>query len=93
MVGKHFVLGFIACLFFLACTGATFKYYGLTGADYNTGTLRGPKASDDIPFSKCAPIGNEQYPCVILFTNDFFALKQDYLDAKQKLKECEKRNR
>lgn len=86
-----FTLGFLSCLGLLACSGVAFRYYGIAEVDYNQGMLLGPKPKDDIPFSRCAPTGNEAHPCVIMFTKEFFALKLDYEDTKQKLKECQKR--
>lgn len=88
---RQFALGFIACLFVVGCAGAGFRYYGLSGVNYNDGILMGPKEKDDLPFSRCAPTGNEAYPCVVMFAKEFFALKLDYEDTKQKLKECEKK--
>lgn len=89
-LGKQFVIGFLSCVLLIACSGMTIHYYGLSGVSYNEGTLQGPKPKDDLPFSKCAPIGNDQSPCVVMFSQEFFMLKQDYLDTKQKLKDCEK---
>jgi hypothetical protein len=91
MVGKQFALGFLACLLLVACAGMKVKYYTFSQVDYNQGMLLGPKESDDIPFSKCAPVGNDANPCILMFREDFIALKQDYLDTKQKLKECQKK--
>jgi hypothetical protein len=89
---RHFLLGFMFCLVvFMGCAGFSIRYYGLSQVNYNDGVLLGPKAKDDLPFSKCAPIGNEPQPCIVMFTQDFFMLKQDYLDTKQKLKECQKK--
>lgn len=85
-----FILGFVCCLLVLGCAGASFKYYGLAEFDYNQGVLLGPKPKDDLPFSRCAPTGNVAHPCIIMFSTEFFALKQDYEDTKQKLKECQK---
>lgn len=90
MVNKEFLV-FLLVFFALACSGMTFKYYGLSEVVYEHGKLLGPKESDDVPFSRCAPNAQTKNPCVVLFTNDFFSLKQDYEDTKMRLKECERR--
>lgn len=90
-LSRQFAFGFIASFLIMGCAGAGFRYYGLSGVNYNEGILMGPKEKDDLPFSRCAPIGNEAYPCVVMFAKEFFALKQDYLDTQQKLKECQKK--
>ena len=74
----------------VGCAGFSYRYYGLSEVDYEHGTLLGPKEKDDLPFSKCAPNAESKHPCVIMFTKEFFAFKQDYEDTKQKLKECQK---
>jgi hypothetical protein len=89
-VVNKFSLGFVSCLLLFGCAGFTFRYYGLSGVSYSEGVLLGPKAKDDLPFSACAPNGESKNPCVVMFAKEFFALKLDYEDAKQKLKECQK---
>ncbi len=91
-LNRQFLFGFLACLMIVGCAGAGFRYYGLSAVNYNDGMLLGPKPKDDIPFSACAPVGNDAYPCVVMFSKEFFALKQDYEDTKQRLKECQKSN-
>jgi len=91
-VNRAFIVGFVSCLALTACVGAGFiKYYGMQGVAYDHGTLAGPFKEDDLPFSKCAENPQSKFPCVVMFAKDFFALKQDYEDTKQKLKECEKK--
>lgn len=72
----------------MGCAGFTFRYYGLAAAHYD-GSLLGPSADKDVPFSKCAPSEADKGPCVVMFTSEFFALKQDYLNIKAALKECQ----
>jgi hypothetical protein len=87
-----FLFGVLFSCMFMACAGAGFiKYYGLQSVAYDHGTLSGPSQEDDLPFSKCAENPREKFPCVVMFSKDFFALKQDYEDTKQKLKECERK--
>ncbi len=87
---RAFIFGFAFCFVLVACSAASFRYYGLEGVSYQEGKLLGPKPKDDLPFSMCAPTAAVRNPCVVLFATEFFALKQDYLDTKQKLKECQK---
>jgi len=81
----------ILFLVLLGCAGFSYHYYGLSEVDYSHGNLLGPKEKDDLPFSKCAPNGESNHPCVVMFAKDFFAFKQDYEDLKVKLTECEKK--
>lgn len=90
MVKRSFLFGFLSCLFLLGCAGFSYRYYGLSGVSYESGILLGPKPKDDIPFSACAPNPENKNPCVVMFAKEFFALKLDYEDTKQKLKECQK---
>lgn len=74
----------------LGCTAFAYRYYGLADVSYEQGTLLGPKEKDDLPFSKCEPSAQVKHPCVVMFTKDFIAFKQDYEDVKTKLQICEK---
>lgn len=74
----------------IACSGFSYKYYGMKDVSYEQGVLLGPNEKDDLPFSKCTPNTQTQYPCVVLFAKDFFAMKQDYEDTKNRLSACEK---
>jgi len=75
----------------LSCALAGVKYYGLSGVDFNTGKLMGHKAKDDLPFSVCAPVGNNPYPCVVMMVKDFYDMKREYEDIRQKLIDCQKK--
>jgi hypothetical protein len=88
---KHFLLGFLVCFFVMGCAGFTYRYYGLKDVVYEHGQLLGPTEKEDMPFSKCQPNSQSKHPCVVMFTKDFYALKLDYEDTKQKLQACEKR--
>jgi len=90
MVSKEFLIGFVACLLLIACAGAGFKYYGMKDVVFDHGMLLGPAEKEDLSFSKCAPNAQSKFPCVVMFATEFFAMKQDYEDTKQKLKECQK---
>ncbi len=83
-------LGLICTLALAGCAGFTYRYYGLADVGYEHGTLLGPSEKDDLPFSKCAPNAESKHPCVIMFTKEYMAFKQDYLDTQAKLIACEK---
>lgn len=74
----------------IGCAAFNYRYYGLGQVVYEHGMLLGPKPKDDLPFSQCAPNATTQHPCVVLFTKDFFAFKQDYEDLQIRLSDCEK---
>lgn len=90
MVKKSFLLGMGFSFLLIGCAGISFpyRYYGIGGADY-VGNLLGPQAKDDLPFVACAPDQANQGKCVVMFSDAFFKLKQEYLDTKQKLIECQ----
>jgi hypothetical protein len=88
-LNRYFYLGFIVCLFLVGCVGFTYHFYGLSEVIYDRGMLLGPNSKDDVPFSKCAPSADSRHPCVVMFTKDFFAFKQDYEDTQMRLKACE----
>lgn len=85
-----FLLGFAGALILAGCAGFSYRYHGLAGVGYEHGTLLGQKESDDIPFQSCEPNGQSKHPCVVMFTKEFLAFKQDYEDTKQKLIACQK---
>lgn len=91
MLNKFHVGFLFALLLIVGCAAFPFHYYGLSEVDYEHGTLLGPKSTDDLPFSKCAPNGQTKNPCVVMFVKDFFAWRQDYEDVKNKLIACEKK--
>ena len=89
MTKRDFYVAAITALILAACATFPYKYYGLSGVTYTNGTLLGPVAADDLPFSNCAPTAADAHPCVVMFAQDFFAFKQDYQDTQNKLEECE----
>lgn len=68
----------------------TFPYhhYGLEAESYK-GKLLGPKPKDDLELSVCQPDGQNKAKCSVLLTEEFRRLKDDYLETKQLLKECQ----
>jgi hypothetical protein len=76
-------------LFITGCAGFAYRNYGMDGVDYSQGTLVGDVSSNDVPFSRCAPGPQIKHPCTVLFSPEFYAMKQELLDTRQKLKECE----
>lgn len=90
VMNRSFLLGFLSALLLASCAGAGFKYYGIKDVIFEHGTLLGPTEKEDLPFSKCEPNAESKFPCIVMFAKEFFAMKQDYEDVKQKLKECQK---
>ncbi len=89
-VAKGFYLGFFCC-FVLSCATAAFnyKYYGMNLAQYKDGKLLGPEPKDDLPFERCAPTEADKGPCVVMFREDFFNMKEAYLRNEQALLDCQ----
>jgi hypothetical protein len=89
---KGYLAGLGTAFLMLGCVGAKFpyRYYGLGEADFTKGTLLGPTPSDDVPFVSCAPLGISHFPCVVIKAEDFFKLKQDYLDLQLNLDSCQR---
>lgn len=87
---KYFVTTFFLLGVVAACGSSFYPYYGLDQVNYAQGKLLGLEPSEDLPFMRCAPNNQVKNPCVVMFAKDFFALKQDYEDTQQKLKECQK---
>jgi hypothetical protein len=91
-LNRSFLAGLALGILLMGCAGASFptKYYVLDAVDYNKdGRLLGPSEIEDLSFDRCQPSVSNLHPCVVVFTSDFLALKQDYLDTKNKLISCE----
>lgn len=79
-----YAIEFLAILSLLGCSSSPtfeYKYYTLS-----SGKLLGAQATDDIPVSVC-----DNYGCLVMKTGDFLKMKEDYLDTKQKLINCERK--
>lgn len=90
---KRFFAGFFTCACLMACATSplfSYRFYNITGNPY-TGTLLGPDASKDIPFSRCAPVNGVQQ-CVVVFYTELNALIKDYKQTKVDLIACQKGN-
>lgn len=83
---RKILIGFFLTLTLLSCASFTYKYYGL---DLDGGKLLGPTASDDLSIVICKPNLEAQFPCTVMLYADFFAMKEDYLRIKERLKKCE----
>lgn len=90
MVTKSLVCGIAIGVLLMAGCGATFtyRYFGLAPMSYD-GMLLGPTASQDIPFSACAPKPGVARPCVVVFASEWFRLKADYQSLVESLKSCQ----
>lgn len=86
---KFWVAGFSLGVFVSCSTGFGYRYYGLEIPTYQ-GMLLGPEQKDDIPFSVCQPDGVEKGKCMVMLADEFFALKRDFKETKQRLIECER---
>ena len=89
---KTLVLGIVAGVLLSACVGMrpTFPYksYGLD-ADFYAGNLLGVEEKDDLPLDKCKPDDIAVGKCMVMFADDFYQMKADYLKAKSELSDCQ----
>lgn len=69
----------------------SYAYYGLQAAYYD-GKLLAVNPKDDTDLMRCAPDANGKGKCIVMFGGEFYAMKQDFLDTKQKLVDCEKQH-
>lgn len=86
---KHFAAGIGMGLLLAACAGAQFpyKYYGVNLA---TDTLQGPTPADDLGLiTQCTANPSDGSPCTAMLTDAFLALKQDYINTKNELNNCQ----
>lgn len=75
----------------LACNTAEvfpYKYYGLDVPDYD-GELLGAEDADDLPFSMCQPTAQHKGNCVVMFTEEFKALRLERARLKEIVKDCQ----
>ncbi len=86
-VNKAF--GVCLLLILVGCASFSYHFYGLKEVSYENGTMLGPSDKEDVPFSKCSPTASSKFPCVVMFAKEFYALKLDYEDTQQRLKQCE----
>lgn len=91
---KYLVVCMSVGMLMLGCgTTATFLYtvYGLDAKNYE-GKLLGhdPTGKDDLELSVCKPDPKVKGKCVVLLSTEYFKLKSDYLDIKQKLIDLQK---
>lgn len=73
----------------MGCAGFSYKYYGMSDMDYSKGKLLGPDEKSDLEFYVCQPTPSIKNPCVIMKATEFFKMKQEHEDLKEKLKACE----
>ena len=86
---KHFTAGLLLGFLPMGCAGVSYHYYGLNAEHYE-GTLLGPKAKDDKPFSVCTPNAQSKSPCVVMMQDEYFRMYQELLSARQALIDCQK---
>lgn len=97
MVNRSFAAGILFAILLVGCAGFSYKHYGLDLRDVpienlEKGKLLGPKEKDDRPLSDCSPNIETNYPCAVMFADEFYKLKEDYLRMREQLKACQKKN-
>lgn len=89
---RTLVVGIVAGLLLSACVGLRptfpYKYYGLNADNY-AGGLLGAEEKDDLPLDQCKPDDIAVGKCMVMFADDFYQLKSDYLKAKSDLIDCQ----
>lgn len=90
---RNMLFGVIIGFLVMGCAALTFSYpyYGLQAAHYD-GKLLAVDPKNDKDLSICAPDANVKGKCLVMLSADFFALKQDFLDTKQQLSDCQRGN-
>jgi hypothetical protein len=86
-----FLSGFILGCSLIACAAVpvfSYHFYNISRNNF-AGTLLGPTAADDVPFSRCAPVNGKQQ-CVVVFYSDLNALITDYKQTKSDLISCQR---
>jgi hypothetical protein len=88
---RNLLLGLVLGFFVMGCAAMTFSYnyYGLDAARYD-GKLLAVDPKNDKDLSVCQPDANAKGKCIVMLGSEFYALKGDYLDAKQKLSDCQR---
>lgn len=81
---------FVFFLALAACTSSADLYYGLEVPKDVRGTLLGATEEDDVPLTECYARPGKKSPCVVMFSSEFFKLRRDYLEMKERLKACER---
>lgn len=87
---KYAIIGLIAGLAISACATPIFgyKFYVLDANSYE-GFLRGPKPENDLSLLDCRPTDRKKHPCMVVKTEDYLTLVNDYLGTKIDLEKCE----
>lgn len=86
---KVFAAGIGLGLLLAACAGAQFpyQYYGMDLTDQK---LLGPTAADDLSLlTTCQATASDASPCSAMLTSEMLALKQDYINTKNQLNDCQ----
>lgn len=92
---KRILLGYsLGLLTLLSCAGVNYKYYGLELSPqcFDQGTLLGKQGSsgwEDLPLSSCKPDEIKKGKCIVMTSDEFFAAKQETLQLRQALKDCQ----
>lgn len=88
---KSFIVGIICGVLLLSCASAaiSYNYYGLAADSYD-GKLLGVDESKDLPLSICEPDAKVKGKCVVMLKAEFFKMKSDLDQTREKLISCER---
>lgn len=90
-LNTSFLIGILVGLSPLGCASVVFPYHFYNAEpDSYDGKILGPTAADDLPFSVCAPDAASNGNCIVMISDAFFQMKEDYLSTKQQLIDCQK---
>lgn len=85
----------ILCLFAVLSCGATAKFpfraYGLLPNSFEGKLISPTTPNGDLDLNDCKPDDKVKGKCLVMLREEFFKLKSDYLDIKQKLLDLQKK--
>lgn len=83
---RGFIFGFCLACTLIACASFKFDRYGLDLAKQKL--LHYESAAKDLPLSTCDN-SDGKFKCVVLFSDEFYRLKNDYEQLVAQLAECQ----
>lgn len=87
---RDLLVAFSSCSLLVACA-ATFPYRHYA-YDMGNHVLLGDVPEHDLVDQVCLRAGGNQFPCMVILTDEFFSMKADYLKTKEDLIECQRGN-
>ena len=83
---KSYFFVLAICLF--SCAGTNYPYYVISPIDNK---LLGKEPKDDLPLDKvCTPTIGNNAPCIAQMNDVFFKQKQELLELRKALDECQR---